>query len=97
MRYSPAIQRLVDQAEKELARGSSLRSPYRHPNRPGAGAARRRALRLTPAEKVRVVMGEFKRGTLRSGSGQIVRSRDQAIAIALSEAGLSYRRRRRNR
>jgi len=37
--------------------------------------------------KVRKVMGEFKRGTLRSGSkhGPKVKSRKQAIAIALSE------------
>ena len=37
------------------------------------------------------VMGEFKRGTLHSGSkkGPIVKSRKQAIAIALSEAGKS--------
>jgi len=35
------------------------------------------------------VMGEFKRGTLHSGSkkGPVVKSRKQAIAIALSEAG----------
>jgi hypothetical protein len=34
------------------------------------------------------VMGEFKRGTLHSGSkkGPIVKSRKQAIAIALSES-----------
>jgi hypothetical protein len=38
--------------------------------------------------KVKKVMGEFKRGKLRSGSktGPKVKSRDQAIAIALSEA-----------
>jgi hypothetical protein len=39
-------------------------------------------------EKVHKVMGEFKRGTLRSGSskGPKVQDRRQAIAIALSEA-----------
>jgi hypothetical protein len=39
-------------------------------------------------EKVRKVMGEFKRGKLRSGSksGPKVKSREQAVAIALSEA-----------
>jgi hypothetical protein len=37
-------------------------------------------------EKVATVMREFKRGTLRSSSGQKVRNRKQAIAIALSEA-----------
>ena len=36
--------------------------------------------------KVEKVMGEFKRGKLQSSSGQKVKSRDQAIAIALSEA-----------
>ncbi|WP_425230408.1 DUF6496 domain-containing protein [Sphingomonas sp.] len=37
------------------------------------------------------VMHEFKDGTLRSGSGDKVTSRGQAIAIALSEAGESNR------
>jgi hypothetical protein len=32
------------------------------------------------------VMREYKRGTLRSSSGQKVKSRKQALAIALSEA-----------
>jgi hypothetical protein len=36
--------------------------------------------------KVRQVMRERKRGKLRSSSGQKVKSRRQAIAIALSEA-----------
>ena len=41
-------------------------------------------------EKVHAVMGEFKRGTLRSGgSGKKVKSRKQAVAIAMSEAGMS--------
>lgn len=35
--------------------------------------------------KVEKVMGEFKRGTLKSSSGKKVTSRDQAVAIALSE------------
>ena len=39
-------------------------------------------------DKVRKVMGEFKRGKLHSGSkkGPKVKSRKQAVAIALSEA-----------
>lgn len=39
-------------------------------------------------DKVRKVMHEFKKGTLHSGSkkGPKVRSRKQAIAIAMSEA-----------
>lgn len=52
-----------------------------------AGAERRKNLR--GREKVGVVLKEFKRGTLHSGSGQIVKNRNQAIAIGLSEAGLS--------
>jgi hypothetical protein len=35
------------------------------------------------------VMHEFKEGDLESGSGQKVKSRQQAIAIGLSEAGAS--------
>jgi len=36
--------------------------------------------------KVEKVMREHKEGTLKSGSGKKVKSRKQAIAIALSEA-----------
>jgi hypothetical protein len=41
--------------------------------------------------KVRKVMAEHKRGTLKSGSGKKVKSRKQAIAIAMSESGQSKR------
>ena len=40
-------------------------------------------------DKIATVMREFKQGKLRSSSGQKVKNRKQAIAIALSEA---YRR-----
>lgn len=44
-------------------------------------------------EKVGIVMHEYKKGTLRSGgSGKKVTNRKQAIAIAMSEAGLSRRK-----
>ena len=36
--------------------------------------------------KVHKVMKEHKQGTLKSGSGKKVKSRKQAVAIALSEA-----------
>lgn len=39
--------------------------------------------------KVAKVMREFKEGTLRSSSGELVTKRDQALAIALRESGLS--------
>ena len=38
------------------------------------------------SKKVKKVMEERKKGTLRSGSGKKVKSRKQAIAIGLSEA-----------
>lgn len=40
-------------------------------------------------EVVRDVMHDFKEGDLKSSSGQKVRNRKQAIAIALHEAGAS--------
>lgn len=45
-------------------------------------------------KKVEKVMKEYKKGKLHSGSkkGPKVKSRKQAIAIALSEAGLSKKK-----
>jgi Family of unknown function (DUF6496) len=41
----------------------------------------------TAKNKMKKVMGEYKEGTLHSGKGgPVVKSRDQAIAIALSQA-----------
>lgn len=37
-------------------------------------------------EKIAKVMREFENGTLRSSSGELVTSREQALAIAMSEA-----------
>jgi len=47
--------------------------------------------------KVKRVMGEHKRGKLESGSGRRVKSRKQAIAIAMSESGQSRRGKRRKK
>lgn len=60
----------------------------KHPDKTGAGAKKRKKLK-SKKDKVHVVMKEFKRGTLRSGSGAKIKSRAQAIAVALKEAGLS--------
>ena len=47
------------------------------------------------SKKVRKVMREFKKGKLTSGgSKKKVKNRKQAIAIALSEAGISKRRKK---
>jgi len=44
------------------------------------------------AKKVAKVMGEYKDGTLNSGKGgPIVKSKKQAVAIALSEAKMPMR------
>lgn len=47
--------------------------------------------------KVHKVMSEFKSGSLKSSSGRKVKSRKQAVAIALSEAGLSRKKRKKKR
>lgn len=45
-------------------------------------------------DKVGKVMGEYKRGELHSGSkkGPVVKSKKQAVAIAMSEAGMSKKK-----
>jgi hypothetical protein len=46
-------------------------------------------MKMTKAgqKKIGKVMGEYKEGTLHSGKGgKVVKSRDQALAIAMSEA-----------
>ncbi len=40
-------------------------------------------------KKVRKVMKEYAAGKLKSGSGQKVKDRKQAVAIAMSEAGMA--------
>jgi hypothetical protein len=51
-------------------------------------------MKLTQAaKKIGKVMGEYKDGKLKSSSGQPVKSRDQAVAIAMSEAGRSMPKR----
>lgn len=44
---------------------------------------------MRSANKVKTVMREFKKGELKSSSGQKVTNPKQAIAIGLSEAGMS--------
>ena len=45
-------------------------------------------------KKVEKVMHEHKHGTLKSGSGKKVKSRKQAIAIAMHESGQSKERKK---
>ena len=46
-------------------------------------------------KKVEKVMGEFKRGTLNSGKGgPIVKSKKQAVAIAMSQAKMAKKKKK---
>ena len=45
------------------------------------------------AAKIQKVMGEYKRGTLKSGKGgPAVKSKKQAVAIAMSEAKMAKKK-----
>ena len=63
------------------------KSTYEHPDKLGEGVKKRKGLKKK--DKFQAVMGEFKRGNLRSGSGEHVGDRKQAIAIAYSESGMA--------
>lgn len=45
-------------------------------------------------KKIKKVMGEFSHGKLKSSSGQKVTSRKQAVAIAMSEAGMKKKKKK---
>jgi hypothetical protein len=49
---------------------------------------KKKRVKLTPAQqkKFEKVMHEFGKGTLRRSSGETVKSKDEALAIAFSEA-----------
>jgi hypothetical protein len=54
-------------------------------------------MKQTKAEKkVGKVMREYKEGTLHSGKGgPVVKNRKQAIAIAMSEAGMAQKKKKK--
>lgn len=47
---------------------------------------------LSKEQKVRFVMDEFAKGKLHSSNGDLVTDRKQAVAIAMSEAGMARKR-----
>lgn len=51
---------------------------------------------LKQQDKIKKVMKEFKEGDLKSSAGQKVTNEKQAIAIALSEAGVSKKQKRKS-
>lgn len=69
---------------KEAHKEKRAKKAMKHADVLGAGAKKRK--KLPAKEKVGVVMREFNRGTLNSGSGAKVTNPKQAIAIGLSEA-----------
>lgn len=62
----------------------------KHPDKLGMGAEKRK--NLGKEAKSATIMEEYKRGTLRSGSGKHVKSRPQAIWIMMSETGQSKKK-----
>lgn len=48
--------------------------------------------KMAGKKKVGKVMGEYKRGTLKSSSGKKVTKKKQAVAIAMSEAGMAKKK-----
>lgn len=68
----------------------SIKKAMNHPDKLGAGASKRKS--LGSKDKKKVVMKEFSKGTLHSGSGEIVNNPKQAVAIAYSEAGQSKKK-----
>lgn len=74
---------------------SKIKKATEHPDVLGAGAKKRKS--LNPGEKVAAVMTEFKKGTLHSGSGDIVKNKKQAIAIAISESTKGKRNAKRKK
>jgi hypothetical protein len=70
--------------KKKTTKNERASEAMKHKDVLGAGAEKRK--HLPAKEKVGVVMKEFKRGTLHSGSGEKVTNPKQAIAISLSEA-----------
>jgi hypothetical protein len=67
-----------------MSKESRKKEAMHHPDKLGEGAKKRKAL---PAkEKIPVVMKEFSRGTLNSGSGHRVTDKKQALAIGYSES-----------
>jgi hypothetical protein len=46
--------------------------------------------------KVKKVMDEWKHGELKTNAGKVVKYQKQAVAIALSESGQSYKDKKKN-
>lgn len=63
-------------------RNKAVSKALQHPNKLGAGAKARK--NLNKSDNSNAIIAEYKRGTLHSGSGGVVKSKKQAIAIIVS-------------
>ena len=63
----------------------------------GGGGKKKPKGKAAKQRKVSKVLREFKRGKLRSFTGKKVTGRGQALAIALSEAGVAFKRKKRRK
>lgn len=77
-----------------MTKNPKVKDAMKHPDKLGAGAKMRYKLHLTPSEHFDAVMSEFKRGTLRSGSGDKVTNPAQAKVIAIEEQKAFEKRRK---
>lgn len=77
--------------KKSAARGAAAKKTATKRAGPKTKASKKQAKSPSAKKKIAKVMREYKHGTLHTGSkkGPVVKSRKQAIAIALSEAGAS--------
>ena len=92
------IREAVEKAALQLEKEDKMKSHHhsesamKHPDKPGAGAAKRKHIK-NPKTKVATVMEEYKHGTLHSGhSKKPVTNKKQAVAIAMSESGQSKKK-----
>lgn len=84
----------INQYMPTVNKDTNTPAPRRKRKGPKTVASRKLASSKTARAKVRKVMHEYKEGELHSGSrrGPKVASRRQAVAIALSEAGVSKKK-----
>jgi hypothetical protein len=71
---------------KKTPKKSGKRSAKKTPKKSGKRKSKKNSRTPCYRDKVAQVMGEFKRGKLKTSAGMKVKNRSQAIAIALSSA-----------
>jgi len=76
---------------------AKVKKALKHEDKLGAGAKKRKELDLTPEENTQAIMKEWKKGTLHSGSGEIVKNPKQAYAIAANTSNPKKKLRVRNK